>query len=330
VRESAWRRGLGLLFAFLFAVCVGARASADSIPSTDSPVIIVTLQSGNVTIRTWDRATVQIDGDPTVQYNHPGAQAVAQHFAAQPYQPELWAQTIDTPEGQLSLAPEPFFIPPLSPSPHDAVSIRGSGDVTLTVPLGTALIVANVRQGGITIENYRGTFVAHVIGGSVHLNNVQGTGAVQVNNGPLFASNSTFDRLRVRTGRGNMFFENCSASQIQASSLTGTIVYDNGTFTAGLAHFESQRGSVALGVSDGNAQITAHSDSGRVFDQSQGFSGGGPLVTATSRSGAVMYFRGSIRAHPRLLLQLPADARPFRRPPGERPQRANAPRVSIR
>jgi hypothetical protein len=316
VRESAWRRGLArLLFVFLFAVSVGARASADSIPTTDSPIIFIQPLNGNVTIHTWNQPTVQIDADPTVQYNHPNAMFVAQHPQAFAQQ-MLWAQTIDSPDGQLALAAEPFALQPLPPGPHDAISIRGQGDVTLTVPSNTALIVARVRSGEVSIENYHGgQFVVNVGVGSVRLTNVQGTGAVQLNNGPMFASNSSFDRLRARTGRGNQFYENCSVAQIQASSLMGSIVYDNGTFTQGLAHFESQRGSVALGVSNGDAQITAHSDAGRVFNEAQGFTRGGPVVTATTGSGAVIYYRGSLREHPRLLMQLPANARPFRRRP---------------
>lgn len=307
-----------LLLAFLFVATGGSRARADTVPSTLSPVIVVALTSGSVTIRTWDRQEVQIVGDPTIQYNHAGPMMVARRF--QTYQPELWEQTIQTPEGPLSFAPEPFPLPPLSPDPHDAVSVRGEGDVTITVPTATAILIANVKQGSVSIDGYRGgVFVAHVGAGTVHLSNVQGTGAVQVNNGGFYANDSVFDRLRVRTGRGNMFFDNCSSAQIQASSLTGTILYDNGTFTPGLAHFESQRGSVALGIANGDAQITAHSDSGRVFNEAQEFFRGGPVVTATSGSGAVIYYRGAIRDHPRLMQQLPANARPFRRPPAERP-----------
>jgi hypothetical protein len=302
-----------LLLAFLCVATGGTRARADTVASTFSPVIVVALSSGNVTIRTWERQEVQVVGDPTIQYLHAGPMVVARRF--QNYQPELWEQTIQTPEGPLSLAPEPFPLPPLSPDVHDAVSVRGEGDVTITVPSATAVIIANVKQGSLSIDGYRGVFVTHVVTGTIHLSNVQGTGAVQVNNGGFYANDSVFDRLRVRTGRGNMFFDNCSSAQIQASSLTGTIVYDNGTFTPGLAHFESQRGSVALGVANGDAQITAHSDAGRVFNEAQEFFRGGPLVTATSGSGAVIYYRGTIRDHPRLMRQLPPNARPFRRPP---------------
>ena len=308
-----WRRGLILsLVAILFVLSAGARARANSVATTFSPVIYINVQSGNVTIRTWDQPNVDIVGDPSIQFQHAGPLLVQRRFMNQPFQPELWAQTIQTLDGPLSLPAEPFPLPPLGPGPHDAVLVRGNGDVTITVPASSALIIANVRQGGATMNGYRGLFVMHVVGGSVHLDGVGGTGAVQVNNGPFFASNSQFDRLRVRTGRGNMLFENCASAQIQASSLTGTIVYDNGTFMQGLAHFESQRGSVALGVADGNAQITAHSDAGRVFNE--GALGGGPVVTATSGSGAVLYYRGTIREHPNLIRQLPPAARPFRRP----------------
>jgi hypothetical protein len=182
------------------------------------------------------------------------------------------------------------------------------------------LIIANVKQGNLTIENYRGgTFVAHVNRGSMVLNGVAGTGAAQVNYGSFSASDSSFDRLRVRTARANMMFENCASTQIQASSLAGTIVYDNGTFAPGLAHFESQRGSVAIGVADGNAQITAHSDSGHVASADDAFTRAAPVVTATSGTGNVLYYRGTIQTHPDMLRQLPPEARPFRRPKIRRP-----------
>ena len=109
------------------------------------------------------------------------------------------------------------------------------------------------------------------------------------------ATNSSFDRLRVRTATGNMFFRGCSSQQIQATSNYGSIVYDNGDFQAGLARFESDHGNVALGVR-GGAQIGAHSGSGHVVSNFQDgafvqgnpetkqatVGGGGPVVTATS------------------------------------------------
>ncbi len=175
MRVTGWRRGLGtLLFAFLLSISVGTRACADTVLSTDSPIIyIVGPFSGNVTIHTWDRPVVQSDGDTTVQYKHFPAALVARRFGDHPPAQMLWAQTLDTPSGQLALAPEPFSLEPLSPSPHDAVLIRGSGTATLTVPSGTALIFANVRIGALAIQHYRGgQFFARVMTGSVDMNDV--------------------------------------------------------------------------------------------------------------------------------------------------------------
>ncbi len=336
VKTMAWRQALaGLLAIFALVALAGTRAWADPVqlPSTGTPVIYVRLASGSLTINTWDRTDVQIDGDPTVRYNAAPPEQVAGHL---PQEVTLWEQTITTLDGaQLQLPPEPFVLPPLRGSTHDGVILSGEGALTLTIPSTTALIVANVRQGDITLGGYTGgTFVMHVGVGLVHLNGVGGNGAVQVNNGPVFAKDSTFDRLRIRTGRGNMFFENCHARDIQATSLLGSILYDNGSFEPGLARFESERGNIALGVGSGGAQINAHSTSGHIFSENETgahpsadaqslVGGGGPIVTATSGSGSVMYYKGSLRAHPALQRRLPANMRTFvprrRRPPGRIP-----------
>ena len=175
-------------------------------------------------------------------------------------------------------------------------------------------MLANVRSGSVTVDGFTGTaFVAHVTAGEVHLNNVSTTAAVQVNNGPLFIANSAFPRLRLRTGRGNVFMNNCRASQIQVTSLTGSILFDNGMFDPGLAHFETDRGSIAIGVTSGT-QIDAHSSAGRIFydigsdgnvnrspnDAQALLDGGGPVVTASSVNGAVLFYRGSLHQYPQL------------------------------
>src|SRR5665213_2870012 len=50
-------------------------------------------------------------------------------------------------------------------------------------------------------------------------------------------------------------FERCRSKQIEATSVTGSIVYDGGAFDPGLARFESQSGNIALGVTS-SAQLT--------------------------------------------------------------------------
>ena len=311
---TTWRRGLaGLLsvFAFFAGTCVCAHAATALIPTTAAPFVVVQLDSGSVNIRTWDHAAIQIDADPTVTFSHAPPRQVATRI---PEQIPLWSQSIKTPQGQeLDLAPELFPLPPFPPGEHDALIVRGEGDVTLTVPQQSPLLLINVRLGSVTVAGYTGTaFVAHVTAGEIHMENVNTTAAVQVNNGPIFISNSSFERLRLRTGRGNAFMSACRSRQIQVTSLTGSVTYDNGIFDQpGLAHFETTRGNIAIGVA-GGMQIEAHSGSGRIFydvgadgnvnrnadDAQATLLGGGPVVTASTVSGAVIFFRGSLNDYP--------------------------------
>ncbi|HTV93179.1 MAG TPA: DUF4097 family beta strand repeat-containing protein [Verrucomicrobiae bacterium] len=310
---TTWRRGLaGLLSVFAFLAGTGLRAHAATtlIPTTAAPFVVVQLDSGSVNIRTWDRPAIALAADPTVTYNHAPPRQVADRV---PQQIPLWSQTIKTAQGeQLSLAPELFPLPPFAPGEHDALVIRGEGDVTLTVPQQSPLLLINVRLGSVTLSGYSGTaFVAHVVAGEVHMDNDATTAAVQVNNGSVFISNSNFTRLRLRTGRGNIFMSGCRAQQIQVTSLIGSIVYDNGIFDPGLAHFETDRGSIAIGAQSG-VQIEAHSGNGRILydigtdgsvnrsaqDAQATLMGGGPVVTASTLDGAVIFFRGSLRDYP--------------------------------
>ncbi len=298
-----------LIFAFMVLARSSARADTARFAAGSSPVFFIQLEEGSISVRTWNQPAVQIDSEQSVQVRHMPAQTVTEHL---PGEIIFWSQRIHTPSGDLALAPEPFVLPNITNTPHDAVIVRGTGNVNLTVPAGTALVVGNLRRGSVSIDGYRnGIFVAHVGTGVVTMDNVSGTGAIQVNNGPVIATNSDFSRLRVRTGRGNMRFENCNATQIEATSLTGTIMYDNSSFQPGLARFETERGDVILGVSGNGVQIGAHSSAGKIFweggvthpgstDQQATIGRGGPVVTATSSTGSVIFYSGTFRDHPEL------------------------------
>lgn len=295
--------GRYILFLLCWVIISGARASADpqDIATTNAPVFFAQLKDGgNVTIHTWGRNDVQIDGDPSLTIHHLPAAAIARRGIQQF---NFWNQTVDTPEGQLSIPREPFDAPPLDSQPHDGIVVLGGGDVSVTVPVGTPLIVVNTTRGNVSIDNYHnGTIVSHIGAGSLHLQNVSGTVGAQLGAGPFIAQNSQFDRIRVRNARGQILFDNCNAKQIEATSLLGNIVYDRGSFDPGLARFESQRGNIALGVARGGAQVDAHSGSGQVL--TEGNVRGGPVVTATSAAGNVMVYNGALAEHPSFREQL--------------------------
>jgi hypothetical protein len=314
------RAAVSLLLALgCWTGCLAAQARADELFNVgQNPVVDVTLGTGTVTVQTWDRPQVQVSGDGAVNVEHLDASSVDPNM--QRVIPGF-EHTIQTVHGPVTLPPEPFVLPQLPGRSHDEVRASGNGNTVVNVPRGTALVMAHVDFGRVTLNNYRGAFVTQVHTGGVFLNHVSGTGYAESLRGRIVASNSTFDRLRARTAMGYMSFDRCTSHQIEATSSYGSITYNNGSFEPGLARFESEHGNVALGVR-GGAQIGAHTDAGRVTSSfsngtqvrgnpntAQAFvGGGGPVVTATSRDGSVYLYNGSIESHPEVRAQMRGEA----------------------
>ncbi len=310
-----WRGAAALVLVISCYLVLAAPAGADeSIAVGPTPWLDVNLDSGTLTVKTWNRPQVQVSTDGRVDVRHVDAGDADPRI---PRQYTAWSQTIGTSHGDVTMPEESFLLPALQGSSHDAVVARGQGNTTITVPRGTALVTAQVGTGQLNLRNYRGVFIAHVRDGGVSMNHVDGSGYVESLRGPVSASNSSFERLRVRTATGNMLFRGCTAHQIEATSNYGSIVYDNGRFQPGLAHFESVHGNVALGVR-GGAKIGAHSGAGHIVSsfpngaQLRGghhtaqatVRGGGPEVTAVSKNGSVYIYNGSVRSHPRVQAEL--------------------------
>jgi len=180
------RRGVAaaaiLVLLLLAAVTGGGRALAQSAPTNQtipvgtSPFVRIRVRRGNVTIRTWDRKEVHVESTSVVDAKHFDARAVAGGLHGDL---PIFAATIPTPDGPLTLSPETFSLASVPQGDHDAVDVQGGddgSDTTVTVPSGTALVIAHVGGGRLTLENYHnGTFVTRVRGGSVVLRNVSGT-----------------------------------------------------------------------------------------------------------------------------------------------------------
>lgn len=300
---TATAGALGLL---VFALDGPAAADPSIYGVGNSAVVNINIDGGNLLVKTWDRQAVQTETAGQVQAQQVGAQTVAQHL---PREFPVLAASVDTPaHGTVTLPEETFVLSSVSGAPHDAVVIKTQGDTVVTIPQSAALVVARGR-GAVTLDGYKsGTFFVRLQNGFVHLQNMGGEGFVQVMRGSIYANDSSFGRLRTRVAQGGMLFERCHARQIQATALTGSIVYDNGSFEPGLARFESEFGHVALGV-DGNAEIGAHSNSGHIFtnfdrranvdmhpnDANARLGGGGATVTA-SAGGAVLIYDGTMQS----------------------------------
>ncbi len=325
-------------FVSLVYLTLAAPARADEqFDVGPSPVINVNVTRGQVTIQTWDRPQVMISTESSPYVQHLTPEEVDPGI---PRQMQMASHRVATEHGPVTLPAESFVLPDLQGAKHDAIVIRGRGNMTINIPRGTALVLAHLRAGRLTLDNYHGVFITHVRAAQIALNDVTGTGFVESLKGRVVAKNSTFDRLRVRTATGDMLFQNCTSQQIQATSTYGSIVYDDGSFQSGLARFESEHGNVALGVR-GNAQIGAHSGAGHVessfADAAQvhgdpttkqaTVGGGGPVVTATSKNGSVYLYSGSMNEHPHVRQELSGSTQlpmrlqnaPPARPPVSRP-----------
>jgi len=254
-----------VVFASLMT-CAAARADVSTVEGVAEPIVRIQLPSqANLVVKTWDRHQVQVEGDSTgftitKTSNYVPAVLPPQFIRA--------AQT-STPNGLIVLPAESFVVTTISPGPHPVVIIKGEaahplGPITVMIPSGTALVWANVARGSLALSNYQnGTFILHLNNGTTTIDGVSGDGFVQVMHGPIFAADSNFDRLRARSAVGNQVYERCNVKQIEASVVTGSIVYDDGHFDQGLARFDVTNGNVALG-STAAAQLNAHVAGGHV------------------------------------------------------------------
>ncbi len=312
--------GLGVFLAWLSVPPVPAPATTSALDVRDQAVVRVFMRGkgNNVEIRVWDRPTVQIE---TPDYNAPLVERSVVGFGTQrnPLSQQVPAQLYATHEsngmtgiGQ-TLPPEEFPYQGFRPGLHDVIRISAALGTRLivTVPATTGVLDLRIGGGQTTVEGYRGANLYVLQGtGRVQLEGATTTAFVQLNYGLFYAVDGTFDRIRVRGIGAHDVFEHCRTKQIEASSVSGTIAYDGGSFDPGLARFESQSGDIALGVTS-PAQLMGRSDTGHVytmFDQRGGASvdqhgdgdatasvgSGGPLVNALSAHGNVFLYDGTM------------------------------------
>lgn len=324
-RSGAWRWSVAgaLLCNAVLGGPPTARAASTSFAVDDGVVVQVIGRAAKITIRTWNRNTVQVDWPDAQPFETSrSTQQTRSSFLI----PPVTVAEFSTPGGPVTatLLPEDFPVPNLAPGMHDVVRIRENApesgrppaatELTVTIPASTGLVNVRSTHGTIALSDYHGTTIAAIAHGNIALRNVSGDAFIQPLNGRFYAQGSDFDRLRIRSNRADEVFASCRVKQIEATTLTGNILFDNGTFTPGLARFDSDRGSIALGV-NGSAQLGAHTQDGHVLtalpaNQSQspvfGGSGdgdaeslvlvgaGGPLVNASSIHGNVFLYDGSL------------------------------------
>ena len=318
VRDALRRAAAGLALLLGFLCPAPANAASGSFTIGGQSVVQVWAGArSTITIKAWDRPNVQFDtGDESVSViRRPLTFGTPQ--SPMSVSIPLANIRVRDPSGGTSpgtLPPEDFpYASDFRTGVHDSIRIvaHARARVTVMVPASVAILDVRMRGGAgiITVDGYHGgTLFAGSNGGQMLLSNVTSATFIQMMNGRLDVSDSSFDRLRARGNTASMVFEHDRARQIEISTVSGPIVYDNGTFDPGLARFESTSGSIAIGV-DGGAQLTARSSEGHVYSmwerrtpiaqRTEGeanatVAGGGPVVNAVTGRGNVYLYDGAL------------------------------------
>ncbi|HTW86257.1 MAG TPA: DUF4097 family beta strand repeat-containing protein [Candidatus Sulfotelmatobacter sp.] len=335
-RAARWiAAGLGLL---LLALGKLAPAGADSntLLLTNQPVVVILLagHGNDVTVRTWDRPFVQIDDpDNATTITRTAAVWGTPRFPLTARLPPF--RYVERQDGQIVgnglMPPEDFPLSGFRAGAHDVVRIRAltAAHVTVMVPPETGYLDIRSNGGSTTIDGYHGAdlFIRQSYG-QIHVGDAATTAYFELQNGLVQLSDDDFSRVRVRANAARVVFERCRSTQIEATTVSGSIVYDGGSFEPGLARFESESGAIALGVNAG-AQLVAHSQDGRVFtrfdqpaqvtqrgesDAAATIGGGGALVNAISQRGNVYLYDGALNDHRNLGPEWRPAHQAFRRP----------------
>lgn len=346
VRDALRRAAAGFAFLLGFLHPLAASAASGSFLMSDQNVVQVLAGArSQVTIKAWDRPNVQFDtDDESAQVTR---RPITFGTVQTPLSVPIPLQNIavrDPVSGATTrgtLPPEEFpYASDFRAGVHDTVRIVTAADTHLTVmvPASTALLVARIRNGTgmIEVDDYHGgtLFVASG-GGETRLTDVMSVTFAQQMNGRLDVYDSSFDRIRARSNNASIDFEHDRARQIEVTSVSGNIVYDNGTFDPGLARFESSTGSIGIGVATG-AQVAARSTDGHVYsmwdrrtplaqqgdsDVSATVGGGGPVVNALTGRGNIYLYDGTLASRP----VLPPEWRALRQTQAQRAPTAGAP-----
>ena len=332
IRGSAPRRfaaglaalGLALAGAAIARIpALGAQSA--TIGVTDQPVVEIVARAPRtqIIVRSWDRPAIGLDSsDDRTTLDHemnrfgPGGRPLGVQIPPAAYDAASGEPTV--------VPPEDFPYAAFRPGMHDVVTIAapGGAHLVVTVPSTTGVLDVMSAGGSTEVEDYRGDNLLVVQRqGSIALTADRTAAFVQLNRGRLVARDDQFERLRARSNTAALIFAGCYSGEIEATTISGPIVYDDGEFDAGPARFDSLKGDIALGTS-APAQIAGRAQSGRVYtafgrgasvdQRSPGVAiatvgAGGSLVNAISALGDVYLYDGSLRGR----RDLPA---PWRKP----------------
>lgn len=203
--------------------------------------------NGTVTIRTWDRPEIRIEGEKRAKSGE---------------ELKLIAVNIDLTDTRLALKTE---FPKRSGFFLFGSNVRGHVQLTLTVPATARLSDIATTNGSIAIEGARGPLRAHSINGRVTATDLAGDSSLQTVNGSInagFATVSRGQKISARTvnGSATLAFPQDASFTFRGRSVNGSINCDFPLRLEG----KTSRTGLSGTIGDGAASLEANTVNGSI------------------------------------------------------------------
>lgn len=113
-------------------------------------------------------------------------------------------------------------------------------------------VKVNLIEGGITVRNVSGGIDAYTGQGDVTVENSSGALALESTTGNIVAvevsPGQIGEVLRAKTNSGAVSLQRVSHRQIQASSISGSLIFEGKFLPGGIYNFRTSNGSIRLGI----------------------------------------------------------------------------------
>ena len=262
-------RSLGIAVSLFLATAAAAPTLADQeIQTPQAPVVVVRSTSGLVSVVRGDAGVVRVLGSSAT---------------ATTFQMRSDNQGMMLPRG-MGLPARRFTLPGVREGTMGVRVENSGGDITIAVPQRVAAVLVRLDDGDAVLSDFRGPYVVVANGGSIDLRSLAGFRHVRTSSGRV-----TMTRLG-----GNLHVETAKG---------GDIDWNFARVGGGPFRFTSGAGNVRVALNgEQAANIDAQSTQGSVINRfsrtaavrfrsphamSMSLRGGGPEITAASRSGIV-------------------------------------------
>ena len=207
--------------------------------------------AGEIVVETWARREVRIEAD----HSRRDGVVVEQDDGAVVVRPALWRDgefDIDAEGGRItwnawSGARTPSMMD-LTVTVPEGMALEIGGpftDVTVTGPVGETVV--SVNEGDVTLTAIRGPLTVRAVEGEIEVEDVRGRMRLYAIDGGIYVANASGD-IVAETTDGDIVLEGVTATNVEATSVDGDLVFAGALAPQGLYSFATHDGDVTLRI----------------------------------------------------------------------------------